>query len=86
MKLQYDSGPLHIQTDRDTVTMTGLPYGEHVEWVKGTHTAYVHSGSGRIVDAFSFSWEKNSPTMLDFTESLHTWLDYYWEEWELASW
>ena len=45
-----------------------------VEWIKGSHTANVLSNTGEALDAFTFAWEKNRPTMLDFTTSLHTYL------------
>ena len=44
-----------------------------VEWIIGSHTANVTGPNGSM-DCFTFSWEKNRPSMLDFTTSLHTYL------------
>ena len=75
---------LRMKSDGNTYVLTGLPFGETIEWVKGSHTAHCVNGGGRVVDQFSFSWEKNKPSMLDFTEALQNWIEYYWAEWELA--
>jgi len=76
---------LTMTTDRDTVTIHGLPFGEHIEWLKKTHYAYCYNGGGRIVDEFSFAWEKNNPNMADFLDSALRFIDYYFEENEYAN-
>ena len=75
---------MHIKSDGETLLVSGLPSNETIEWEMGTHYGYIHNSVGRIVDQFSFSWEKNKPSMLDFTEALQNWIEYYWAEWELA--
>lgn len=45
-----------------------------VEWIKGSHTANVLSNTGEALDVFTFAWEKNRPTMLDFTTALEGYL------------
>lgn len=45
-----------------------------VLWFKGSHTANVHHINED--DCFTFAWEKNQPTMLDFTTALQNWIDY----------
>ena len=76
---------LTMTTDRDTVTIHGLPFGEHIEWLKKTHYAYCYNGGGHIVDEFSFAWEKNKTTMLDFMEAAQNFITYYFEEKEYAN-
>ena len=50
--------------------------GDHsIRWVKGTHTAGVCSGTGEV-DVFTFAWEKNEPSQLDFTSALQNYLEY----------
>lgn len=46
-----------------------------VEWVIGSHTANVTAQRGDM-DCFTFSWEKNKPSMLDFTSALQSYLEY----------
>lgn len=48
-----------------------------VVWFKGSHHANIYDGwdSPNAVDCFSFAWEKNKTSMLDFTESLAVWLE-----------
>ena len=76
---------LSITSDRDTLTLHGLPFGETIEWVKGGHYAYCYNGDGREVDLFSFSWEKNKTNMADFLDSALRFIDYYFEEKEYAN-
>jgi hypothetical protein len=75
---------LRITSDRDTLTLHGLPFGETIEWLKGTHYAYCYNGGGHIVDEFSFAWEKNKTNMLDFMEAAQNFITYYFEENEYA--
>ena len=44
-----------------------------IEWVIGSHTANVTAPRGDL-DCFTFAWDKNRASMLDFTSSLHTYL------------
>ena len=77
---------LRMKSVGNTFVLTGLPFDETIEWVKGGHYAYCYNGDGREVDLFSFSWEKNKTTMADFLDSALRFIDYYFEERELASW
>jgi hypothetical protein len=47
-----------------------------VVWAKGSHYANVYQGcdSPNNIDCFSFAFEKNKTSMLDFTESLAVYL------------
>jgi hypothetical protein len=76
---------LKMKSDGNTFVLTGLPFNETIEWVKGTHTAHCVNGAGRIVDVFTFSWEKNKTTMLDFTQAAQNFIEYYFEEKEYAN-
>ena len=55
-----------------------LPNDIGVVWFKGSHTANVYDGWGSVnnVDCFSFSFEKNETSMLDFTTALESWASY----------
>jgi len=76
---------LKMKSDGNTFVLTGLPFNETIEWVKGTHTAHCVNGAGRVVDVFTFSWEKNKTTMLDFTQAAQIFIEYYFEEKEYAN-
>ena len=54
-----------------------LPNDVGVVWEKGSHYANVYDGwkSVNNVDCFSFAFEKNKTSMLDFTESLAVYLE-----------
>lgn len=43
-------------------------------WRKGTHTANVFQAEGG--DVFTFAWDKNETSMLDFTSALQNYLEY----------
>ena len=43
------------------------------KWDKGSHTVNVWQG-GTEIDCYTFAWEKDKPSMLDFTTSLLNWL------------
>ena len=45
-----------------------------VEWIKGSHTANVLSNTGEALDVFTFAWEKDRASMLDFTTALEGYL------------
>ena len=55
-----------------------LPNDIGVVWFKGSHYANVYDGWGSVnnVDCFSFSFEKNETSMLDFTTALESWMNY----------
>lgn len=71
MKLQQivSAGGMLIATASDSHT------NYNVIWHKGTHTANVYPEHGEP-DCFTFSWEKNTTTMLDFTTALQNWIEY----------
>lgn len=46
-----------------------------IRWRKGSHTANVWGDNGEV-DAFTFSWEKDTTSMLDFTTALQSYLEY----------
>ena len=46
---------------------------EH-KWLKGGHTVNVFSNRGKELDCYTFAWEKNRPSMLDFTTALESYL------------
>ena len=54
-----------------------LPNDIGVVWFKGSHYANVYDGwrSVNPIDCFSFAFEKNKTSMLDFTESLAVYLE-----------
>ena len=57
--------------------MTAITDEYIVKWIKGTHTAEVWpKDNGFAFDVFTFAWEKNNPSMLDFTTSLQNYLEY----------
>lgn len=58
------SSPYHMTAFCNKVT---------VEWHKGSHTANVFDGRGNI-DCFTFAWQKDKASMLDFTTALHSYL------------
>lgn len=49
-----------------------------VVWLKGSHTANVYQGynSPNAIDCFTFAFEKNRTSQLDFTTALQTHLEY----------
>ena len=53
-----------------------LPRKIKVHWLKGSHTADVYAGNDLFAhDVFTFAWEKNRASMLDFTSALQTWMN-----------
>ena len=76
---------LRMKSDGNTFVLTGLPFGETIEWVKGTHTAHCVNGAGRVVDVFTFSWEKNKTNSLDFLDAAKNFIEHYFEEKEYAN-
>lgn len=59
-------------------TLVAFPYNGQgrIEWHKGSHYAHILTSTGKFEDGFSFAFEKNTTSMLDFTESLHNYLSY----------
>ena len=53
------------------VAPKNLPFT--IEW-NGAHYGRVFALDGFEVDVFSFAWEKDEPTQLDFTTALERWL------------
>lgn len=54
--------------------MLALTNTHTIEWYIGSHTANV-KGKGGDIDCFTFAWEKNRPSMLDFTTALVSYLE-----------
>lgn len=52
-----------------------LPRQTRVDWLKGSHTAHVYRAHDAYAyDVFTFAFEKDRASMLDFTESLENWI------------
>lgn len=64
---------MRIISKRDRMIATALPNNEWHMWTKGTHTVNVWRG-GTEIDCYTFAWEKNKTTMLDFTSALEGYL------------
>ena len=47
--------------------------GTRIEWIKGSHTANIYTIRGNV-DCFTFAFEKNKTTQLDFTSALESYL------------
>ena len=60
----------------DGNTMNAVWNDATFEWVKGSHTVNVYNLEPYAVDCFTFAWEKNRTSMLDFTTALQSHLDY----------
>ena len=67
---------MNITSSTDYMTAK-LPNDIGVVWFKGSHYANIYDGwnSPNPVDCFSFAFEKNRTTQLDFTTSLQTYLE-----------
>ena len=46
------------------------------KWTQGSHTVNVYGSDGREFDCYTFAWEKDRPSMLDFTSALLSHLEY----------
>jgi hypothetical protein len=59
-------------------SLIAFPYNGQgrIEWHKGSHYAHILTNTGETEDLFSFAWEKNRTSMLDFTQALHSFLVY----------
>ena len=68
---------MQITSSADYMTAT-LPNDVGVVWQKGSHYANIYEGwnSPNPIDCFSFAWEKNRTTQLDFTSALQTHIEY----------
>lgn len=65
---------MRIISKSDCMIATALPHGEWHKWTKGSHTVNVWRG-GTEVDCYTFAWEKNKTSMLDFTTALASYLE-----------
>ena len=45
-----------------------------LEW-NGSHTVEIKNHLGNILDVFTFGFEKNRPTYLDFSIAAQSWLE-----------
>lgn len=66
---------MNIVTTRYNI-VAYLDNGKRIGWPKGSHMAHIYNSAGDEIDVFSFSWEKNNPSMLDFTTALQSHLEY----------
>lgn len=68
---------MRIESSKDYMTAI-LPNDVGVVWLKGSHTANIYQGwkSRNPIDCFTFAFEKNRTTQLDFTSALQTHLEY----------
>jgi len=49
-------------------------------WDGRAHYAYCFDEFGHMIDMFSFAWEKNIPSQLDFTDAANNFFGYLEEE------
>ena len=68
---------MHI-TSSNGYLVANLPNDIGIVWDKGSHYANIYQGwnSTNPIDCFSFAWEKNLASMLDFTTALQTHIEY----------
>ena len=68
---------MKIESSKEYMTAI-LPNDVGVVWLKGSHTANVYDGwnSTNPVDCFTFAWEKNLTSQLDFTTALQSHIEY----------
>jgi hypothetical protein len=71
-----ESERMKIYSSPDYLT-AHLPNDIGVVWFKGSHYANIYDGwnSPNPVDCFSFAFEKNKTSMLDFTSTLESYLN-----------
>ena len=71
---------MNITSSADYMTAT-LPNDVGIVWYKGSHYANVYEGfnSPNPIDCFSFAFEKNRTSQLDFTSALQTHIEYMGE-------
>lgn len=65
---------MRIISKSDCMIATFPATGVWHKWEKGGHFVNVWRG-GTEIDVYSFAWDKDRPTMLDFTESLQRYLE-----------
>ena len=65
---------MRIISKPDSMIVTALPDREWHQWTKGSHTVNVWQG-GTEIDCYTFAWEKDRTSMLDFTTSLQSYLE-----------
>jgi hypothetical protein len=68
---------MRIESSKDYMTAI-LPNDVGVVWLKGSHTANVYQGwnSTNPIDCFTFAFEKNRTSQLDFTSALQSHIEY----------
>lgn len=68
---------MHIESSNGYLVAT-LPNKVGVVWQKGSHYANIYQGweSTNPIDCFTFAWEKNFTSMLDFTTALQSHIEY----------
>ena len=66
---------MRIISKSDRLIAVPLRDMSRVEWIKGSHTANVLSNTGMALDAFTFAWDKDRASMLDFTTALVSYLE-----------
>ena len=68
---------MKIESSKEYMTAI-LPNDVGVVWLKGSHTANVYQGwkSTNAIDCFTFAWEKNLTSQLDFTTALQSHIEY----------
>lgn len=64
---------MRIISKGDSMIATALPNNIWHKWTKGSHTVNVWKG-GKEIDCYTFAWEKNRTSMLDFTSALEGYL------------
>ena len=64
---------MRIISKGDSMIATALPNNVWHKWTKGGHYVSVWRG-GTEIDVYSFAWEKNRTSMLDFTSALEGYL------------
>ena len=57
-------------------TMKAFWHSATFEWVKGSHTVNVYGLEPYAVDCFTFGFDKNRTSMLDFTTALQSHIEY----------
>ena len=68
---------MRIISKGDRLIAVPLANMSRVEWVKGSHTAEVYAGNDLFAhDVFTFAFEKNRTSMLDFTTALQSHIEY----------
>jgi hypothetical protein len=69
---------MFTEIDKNKLSIT-LSDGNIVDWHIGSHTVQIYSPNGNIIDMFTFGWENNETTEVDFFRSLANFLEYMGE-------